>query len=159
MSPLFTLTATQRLTAGEQAVYDFISEDFQNVRRLVEQVAAAKTTNTHAAVVTQIAEADAILQTTYSDWLAMDLVGGRVHTLERDYESVLRSMLIVSESMKAVLAAPTKVLAAAAMQVALREVPRLTRRVGWSAQELDALAAYTNGNGARPRGLPARAGK
>jgi hypothetical protein len=156
MTPLFTLTATRRLTAEEQAVYEFIRDDFQNVRRFAEQVAGARTTDTHAAVVAQIAEADAILQTTYSDWLAMDLVGGRVHTLERDYESVLRSMLIVSESMKAVLAAPTKVLAAAAMQVALREVPRLTRRVGWSAQELDALAAYTNGNGARPRGIPAR---
>jgi predicted protein tyrosine phosphatase len=159
MTPLFTLTETQRLTADEQAVYDFIRDDFQNVRRFTQQVAAAKTTDVHAAVVTQIAEADAILQTTYLDWLAMDLVGGRVHTLERDYESVLRSMLIVCESMKAVLAAPTKVLAAAAMQVALREVPRLTRRVGWSTQELDALAAYTNEGGARPQGIPARAGK
>ena len=59
-------------------------DDFQNVRRFMEHLAAAKTTDTHAPVVAQLAEADALLQTTYSDWLAMDLVGGRVHTLERD---------------------------------------------------------------------------
>ena len=159
MTVASTATATRRLTADEQAAFDFISEDFHNARRFMEQVWAATTTDIHSAVVTQLAGADAILQTTYSNRLAADHVGGRVHTLEHTYESLLRSMLVVSEHMKAALAAPTKVLAVAAMQAALREVPRLTKRVGWTAHELDALAAYTDGNGARPQVLPAGAGK
>jgi hypothetical protein len=156
MTPPSTQVATQRLTAEEQAVYDFISDDLQNARRFMEHVAAAKTTDVRAAAVTQIAEAEASLQTTYSNRLAQDLVDGRTHILERTYESMLRSMLFVSANMKAALAAPTKVLAVAAMEVALREVPRLARRVEWTTHELDALTAYMGGNGARPRGHPAR---
>jgi hypothetical protein len=141
--PSATRVTTQlqpvQLTAEEQAVYDFVSHDGPNVRRFLEQVMAATTWDTHAAVVTHIVETDAILQATYSKWLAMDLVSGRVHTLERTYESVLRSMIIVSAHMKEACAAPTQAAAAAAMKKAMREVPRLTTRVGWTVRELAAL--------------------
>ncbi len=149
-----TATATRRLSADEQAAFDFISEDFQKARRFVEQVSAATTADIRSAVVTQIAKADAVLQATYSKRIATDHVGGRVHTLEHTYESLLRSMIVVSKNMKAALAAPTKALAVAAMQAALREVPRLTRRVRWTAHELDALAAYRSGTRARPQVRP-----
>ena len=152
MTPSSTLAATQlqgvRLTAEEQAVYDFVSHDVSNVRHFMEQVRGATAADTHAAIVTHIAHTDAILQTSYSKWLERDPVFGRVHTLERSYESVLRSMVTVNRNMKAALAAPTEAAAVAARKKAKREVPRLTSRVEWTLYELDWLTAFTGAGGA-----------
>ena len=133
--------STARLAPAEQAVHDFVAADRSRVERFVDSLGAACREGTPKAASAHLARTDADLHAVYDRWLAMALVAGRVHTLERTYESVLSCMLRINHEMKAVLAVTGEEGTDPTLRVT-RERLRLTMRVDWTDRELQVLSVH-----------------
>ncbi len=140
-----------RLTSEEQTVYDFVSRERPNVGHFLESAKSASANGTPEALAAHLDQNDGRLRSIYERWLAMDLVGGRVHTLERSYESVLRSMLVVDERLRATLSALSEGAVATEGTNVNRAVLVLATRLGWTDRELEVLRADAGGGTARKR--------
>ncbi len=133
------------LTAEERAVYEFVAAGWPNVQRFVDSIRVAGRAGVRGAMAAHLERTDEAVRAVYGRWLAMELVAGRVHTLERTYESVLRSMLCINEAMKTALAVTAEADEAEAMVAVTREELRLTTRVDWTDRELQALRQVEEG--------------
>ncbi len=133
------------LTAEEREVHEFVVTDRSNVDRFLDSLGVARQRGTSEALAAHLVRTDERLHAVYGRWLAMELVAGRVHTLERSYEAVLRSMLSINEQMKSALASADQDDAAKAMVSVAREDLRLSTRVGWTDRELRRLVLGEEG--------------